>query len=538
MGGYFMGLLSYLQKNKKGRIFLSAFLTGSMLVSMTACGSGSKNTAAPAQTTGAPQSGQTEASGTGAETEAPAVLDTITLMVNYTGAEAPTDDNPLVLKIAEYTGSMPKIIWVPQSAYNEKLNTLIASKDLPQITTIREVKGSGFVNAARSGMFWDVAPYIDRFPNLSQIDPTILKNVQIDGQQFLIPKVRDVAREGGLIRQDWLDNLGLQMPTTLDELHDILYAFTYNDPDQNGVDDTYGFSLKYNALPRFSTLLSIYMGGPNTWGIDEEGNVVPEFYFDTYTESLTWFRQAYSEKLFNQDFPICKDEMQNFTSGAAGMLFLGNLEDAATRVTDLNAVFPDASTDIFQLLKNDPDEPYHITGYQGYTGGLAFSKTSVKTEEELLSLLSFLDKLGDPEMADGMNWGIEGESYTVKDGGVEQTKEQSEIYGRKYNDIRQITPFYTTQHLKANNQPELNQKIVQLMNENAQYAVHNVVLPYISDTNIETGGDLDTQIADAKIKYVIGELDLDGWKAAIEDWKAAGGDQIIKEYTEQYKANH
>ena len=536
-----MGLLTYLQTNKKGRIFLSAFLAGTMVFSMTACGSGSKNTETTAQQAKETPAGQTTAAGdtTGAaETAAEAALETVSLMVNYTGAEAPTDDNPLILKIAEYTGTTPKVIWVPQSAYNEKLNTLIASKDLPQITTIREVKASGFVNAARSGMFWDVGPYLDRFPNLSKIDPTILKNVQIDGQQFLIPKVRDVAREGGILRQDWLDNLGLEMPATLDELHDVLYAFTYNDPDKNGVDDTYGFSLKYNALPRFSTLLSIYMGGPNTWGLDEEGNVVPEFYFNTYTKSLTWFREAYAEKLFNQDFPICKDEMQNFTSGAAGMLFLGNLEDAATRVTDLNAVFPDATTDIFQLLKESPDAPYHITGYQGYTGGLAFSKTSVKTEEELLSLLAFIDKLGEPEMADCMNWGVEGESYTVKDGGVEQTKEQSEIYARKYNDIRQITPFYTTKNLEANNQPELNKKIVQLMNENAQYAVHNMVLPYISDTNIETGGDLTVQIDDAKIKYVIGELDLDGWKAAIEDWKAAGGEQIIKEYTEQYKANN
>lgn len=519
-------------KNAKlGRQILFVCLTSGMVLSAAACG---QNTAgSPSGSSG----GQTRTEeNTPPFQEAAGPLPQITLMANYTGAEAPTDDNPLMQKISEYTGSEVKVTWVPQSAYSEKLNTLIASKDLPQITTIREVKSAGFVNAVRSGMFWDVGPYLDQFPNLSQIDKTVLKNVQIDGQQVLIPKVREISREGGIIRQDWLEAVGMEMPATIEELYDVLYAFTYNDPDQNGKNDTYGFSLKYNALPRFSTLLSIYMGGPNTWGIDEAGNVAPEFYYDTYTKSLTWFRQAYSEGLFNQDFPICKDEMQNFTSGAAGMLFLGNLEDAATRVTDLTAVYPNATTDIFQLLKAEPDAPYHITGYQGYTGGLAFSKTAVKTEEELLKLLAFLDKLGDPEMADGMNWGIEGESYTVKDGGVEQTKEQSEIYARKYNDIRQITPFYTTQNLAANNQPDLNQKIIRLMNENARYAVHNVVLPFISDTNVETGGDLENQINDAKIKYVIGELDLDGWKAAIEDWKAAGGEQIIKEYSEQYKA--
>lgn len=527
-----MGLLKNLQKIKTGKRVLAVFLAVSVALFTAACG---KNDTTSSSGSSAGQTKTEESSSESSDASGP--LPQVTLMVNYTGAEAPTDDNPLVQKISEYTGSEVKITWVPQTAYNEKLNTLIASEDLPQITTIREVKGSGFVNAARSGMFWDVGPYLDQFPNLSKIDKTILKNVQIDGQQVLVPKVRQIAREGGILRQDWLDAVGMKMPATLDELHDVLYAFTHNDPDQNGKNDTYGLSLKNNALPRFSTTLSIYMGGPNTWSIDENGNVVPEFYYDTYTESLTWFRQAYSEGLINQDFPVCQDEMENFTSGAAGMLFLGNLEDAATRVTDLAAVFPNATTDIFQLLKAKPDEPYHITGYQGYTGGLAFSKTAVKTEEELLGLLAFLDKLGDPEMADGMNWGIEGESYTVKDGGVEQTKEQSEIYARKYNDIRQITPFYTTQNLTANNQPEISKKIVSLMNEDAQYAVNNVALPFISDTDVETGGDLQTQIDDAKIKYVIGSLDLDGWKAAIKDWESAGGEQIIKEYTQQYQAN-
>ena len=532
------------KKAKTGKGLVSIGLIAAMVVSVTACGSTSAGSSPdPAPTSEATAgTGQTAtANESTAETirtdSIPLPPAEVTLMVNYTGAEAPTDDNPLVQMISEYTGSQIKITWVPQSAYNEKLNTLIASKDLPQITTIREVKSAGFVNAARSGMFWDVNPYIEMFPNLNAIDKTVMQNVQIDGMQVLIPKVRDIAREGGILRQDWLEAVGMEMPADIDGLYDVLYAFTYNDPDQNGKDDTYGFSLKYNALPRFSTLLSIYMGGPNTWGIDENGNVVPEFYFDTYTDSLTWFRRAYAEGLFNQDFPICKDEMQNFTSGAAGMLFLGNLEDAATRVTDLNAVYPDATTDIFQLLKYD-NEPYHITGYQGYTGGLAFSKTAVKTEEELLALLAFLDKLAEPDIADGMNWGIEGETYTVKDGGVEQTKDQADLYGRKYNDIRQITPFYTTRNLTANDQPQLNQKIIKLMSENEEYAVHNVVLPFISDTNVETGGDLEEQINDAKIKYVIGELDLDGWKAAIKSWEDAGGSQMIKEYTEQYQAGN
>jgi putative aldouronate transport system substrate-binding protein len=45
-----------------------------------------------------------------------------------------------------------------------------------------------------------------------------------------------------MIRQDWLDKLGLKMPATPDELIAVGQAFTFNDPDGNGRNDTYGFT--------------------------------------------------------------------------------------------------------------------------------------------------------------------------------------------------------------------------------------------------------------------------------------------------------
>ena len=60
---------------------------------------------------------------------------------------------------------------------------------------------------------------------------------------------------GGIIRTDWLKNLGMEMPTTIDELHDILYAFTYNDPDQNGANDTIEVSMSDSELKNDSTCL-------------------------------------------------------------------------------------------------------------------------------------------------------------------------------------------------------------------------------------------------------------------------------------------
>lgn len=512
------------------RVFTILMLVTVLLV-FTACGnnSGKQNLNQTDNTGNQPSQTNAEA---GNEEGKP--IDKVTMLVNYTAAEAPSSDSKIIERILEYTGTELEVSWVPQSGYDEKLNTLIASQSLPEITVVRNVKATGIVNAARSGMLWDISPYLSEYTNLSKLNSNVLKNVQIDGVQYMLPRMRDVARTGGVLRKDWLDNLGMEMPTTLDELYNILKAFKKNDPDKNGKDDTYGFSLKYNAIPRFSTLVSVYNGGPNEWGLDDNGNVVPEFYFDTYTESLTWFRNAYTEGLINQDFPVCRDADINFTSGVAGMLWLGNIEDAAILTTDLYQVFPDAEIDVFQILTVGDDEEKRLPAHTGYTGAMVFPKSTIKEESSLKGILEFIDKLGDPEMVDLFNWGIEGESYSVEDGHVLQSPEQAETYGMKYNDFRQITPFYTSKNLTAKNQPELNVKIRESMDSNIEYTVNNISLPFISDTYVESGGELQSYIDDAKVKYVIGEIDLDGWYEAIEDWKSMGGEKVIEEFTEQY----
>ncbi len=469
----------------------------------------------------------------------PPPLETVTMMCNYKAVEAPNENNSMLKAIQEYTGTKLEVIWVPNDAYEEKVNTLIASTSLPQITSIRETTSAGFINATRAGMFWDLTPYIELFPNLSSIDETVMKNVQTDGRQFLIPRTRATIRAGIAIRTDWLDNLGLEMPDTIEEFHDILYAFTFDDPDGNGVHDTYGLSMYDQGLKNFATQLSIYMGGSNGWAADSAGNITSEYDSEEYKRALIWFRDCYEEGLINNDFPIVNDKTANFTNGKAGAVFLGNLEDAVTTLNSLTQVNPDATCGVLQILTDGSDGEPHIPGYQGYTGAIAIPKTAVPDEENLLSVLAFLDKMGNPEMLDLFNWGIEGETYHVVNGKVTQTEEQLSIYADKYNLIRQITPFYAYTHLESQSLTPLAQHIYDLIGSNSKYAVFDPTLPFISETETEMGGtlgELSTFINDSAIKYVISVLDEQEWEDSVQKWKDMGGAKIIKEYTEQYQA--
>lgn len=496
---------------------LSILLAGVMATSvLSACGS-SSSTTETSEAAAENEVQTTEASSEETEnvSEQPApTLSSVTMMCNYKAVEAPGEDNDLLKAIEEYTGTKLEMTWVPNDAYEEKLNTLIASVSLPQIVTVREIKSAGFINATRAGMFWDLTPYIEQFPNLSAINETIMKNVQTDGKQFLIPRTRDLIRAGIAIRTDWLDHLGLEMPETIDEFTEVLRAFTFEDPDGNGVDDTYGLDMYDQGLKNFATQVSIYMGGPNNWFVDDSGNMVSEYDTEEYTRALTWYRDCFAEGLINKDFPVVTSKTQNFTDGKAGAVFIGNLEDATTTLGTLTQVNPDATADVLQILLDGENGEPHVPGYDGYTGAIAIPTTSVKTEEELLQILGFLDKLGDPEMVDLFNWGIEGETYTINDEGkVVQTADQLSIYADKYNLLRQITPFYASKHLEAAELTPLAQHINDLIGSNSEYAVFDPSLPFISETETSMGGtlgELPTYIQDSAIKYVIGDLSL--WK--------------------------
>lgn len=76
----------------------------------------------------------------------------------------------------------------------------------------------------------------------NKMDPkTLFYASEADGSIYRIPgDVAEPSCENLWIRQDWLDNLNLKAPTTIEELNEVLRAFTEDDPDGNGQNDTYG----------------------------------------------------------------------------------------------------------------------------------------------------------------------------------------------------------------------------------------------------------------------------------------------------------
>ena len=75
--------------------------------------------------------------------------------------------------------------------------------------------------------------------------------------------------------------------------------------------------------------------------------------------------------------------------------------------------------------------------------------------------------------------------------------------------------------------------------QEAKAAVEDKIVPnpaasYISKTWNERRADLNKIVVDARVKYIMGQIDKAGWQKALADWKAAGGDQVTQEFNELY----
>lgn len=451
----------------------------------------------------------------------------VSLMIPYWNPEPPKMDSEPAQKIMSHTNTRLEISWVPAVAYRDKLNAGIASQELPQIIYVLANwnKESGLVNAVRSGMFWEIGPYLKEFPNLSRIDPKLFAEATVDGKIYGIFKEFPQARDGIIIRKDWLDALGLQEPQTLDELIQVMKAFTTQDPDKNGKDDTFGFGVN-NNVSGFG-LLNIYRGGPNGWEA-KDGKFTPDFMTPEYMETLKLYKSFYDENIINRDFAVLKNSYEMLNKGKAGM-FLGPLDDVESRFADLFKGFPQAKLDVIGSVAGPKGSRVPTRGI--FPPQFLFPKTSIKTEADLKQILGYMDRMADPDMQNLFTWGIEGVHYKMENGKPVRTDAQK--FTTEIAALDFLRYDYGAQAMQGQ-LPEVVEKYRRLQAENMKIAVSNPVQALISPTFTDKGSELDKVILDARTKFIMGEIAEDGFNKAVETWRKNGGDQVIQEYAGEY----
>ncbi|WP_309120889.1 extracellular solute-binding protein [Paenibacillus sp.] len=516
--------------NKRASMLLAALTA---LAVTAGCGSastgGSEAPEQPANNAGAGAQAETKT-----EPEAPKEPFKLSIMANLHTPEVPSDK--IEKLVEEATNTELDIQWVPDGTYDEKMNASFATGTLPQATYIKNQTSLIMLrDAIRNNQFWEIGPLLEQYPNLSKLNPEVLKNTSVDGKIYALYQERPLSRQGLIYRKDWADKLGLSAPTNVDELYAMLKAFAENDPDGNGAKDTIGLTDRSDLVYGAFKSVSSWFGTPNGWG-ESEGKLAPEFMFPQYMETMKYIKKLHEEGLINQDFPVTsKTDQQNLLiTGKAGA-YIGSMADVVSLDSKITDVNPNALLDVQNQISG-PDGKFGIWAIPGYGSVVLFPKSAVKSEDELKNILAFYDKLMSPELANLIYWGVEGEHYAMEGDKVvpiEDTKitdrDVKPYQALQIGGISTIDGFFEAKHLLP-----AKEKAEQLIVDNNKYLIHDPTAPLDSATFTQDGVRLQELIKDATYKFMLGDIDEAGFQAAIDTWLKQGGQKIIDEFNASY----
>jgi putative aldouronate transport system substrate-binding protein len=505
-----------MKKGKKslGKKVAIPALSVMLLSSLAACSSNSQQT-----------SGKASAS--------KAAKPNISIMTTSFSTTPPTSSSPALKALEKYTGANVTVNYVPNSVYPDKLNVTLASGNLPTIMMIPD-KIPSFVSAVRNGAFWDLTPYLKDYPNLSKMNKITMQNSEIDGKVYGIYRARPLGRNGIYFRQDWLQKLGLKEPKTIEDFYNVLKAFTNDDPDEDGKKDTYGMVISKFTGP--FDVMQTWFGAPNKWGETKDGKLQPDFMTPEYMNALKFFKKLYDEKLINSDFAVMDSAKWDvpFQNGQAGVIV--NVLDQAHRDQDaMTKLNPNLKDAVGVMGAVSGPDGLHNLPTAGFSGLLAIPKSSVKTEADLKQVLSFLDKINNEPAQTIAYQGVEGRHYKMENGKIAPLVTAQDPLFAEFQDLNQFIPGIPGDTFKHPDYSPLQIKENKIKLDNEKIVVANPAASLLSTVYAQKGQQLDNIINDARTKFIVGQIDENGFKDAIKLWKSSGGDDYVAEINKLYK---
>lgn len=438
------------------------------------------------------------------------------------------------------------------SSYNDSLQLLLASGKYPECIFIPNYTVSYFIEGCQNGIFLDVKDYLDsgKFPDImahtaevSWLSIDLFK----DGRIWGVPRSSPMRADGYGVRKDWLEKLGIPFTDgdtmTLDELYNMLHAITYNDPDGNNVNDTYGFyaCADYYAT-HFSEAFGFRSATTGAGGISEgweeiDGQYMARKFSKTdpsFKEYLTfmaklWADGLYDPNTFSQNSTVA---MERWTQGIVGLResFPGNM---SSYVINMKKVNPNADLVFISAITKTDNAPYTaVIPGTGVYGLWSITSTTEKPERILQLFNTVLD---DDHWMDLSNRSVLDVGYKIEKGNVVDI---SSTLPEDKRGNKAISNF-----LRRSDGPEFFLKLdltseerkkyldlIQITMDNYKPSLDAGYLPSVTSdpTFLDYNNEMNAQIA----RIITGELPVSAWDNILDGWYKAGGDKYISEMQE------
>lgn len=418
---------------KNAKKLVALLLSLALVLSLGACGgngeSSTSSEASPSSTTeesgAAAESGdesQAETAETG-EFQLPIVDEPTTLSYfvadDSNAAIMTTDwnDNEFYQEMERRTGVHLEFEMVSSADYQTNFNLMIASGNLADMIYVGASYYAEGVDAAiDDGYFLDLTDLVDEYmPNYEKVRTSDVQyellSTTDSGRLGAVYELRQ-SKQGpwlGLwIRQDWLDDLGLDTPVTFDDYHEVLTAF------KNEKGATAPLILNFSGSDGEFGTMSGGLNVLNSWQLDETGKVNFGPYMDAWKEYVTIMHQWYTEGLIDPDFMATDErtaDMAKVVTGASGLFAalytMPSVYEAASEDPNMNLA------PVNPPVMNEGDEG-HIRLRDSYTSG----NTAISADSENWEVaLRWLDYLYTEEGALLANYGVEGDTFEFDENG-------------------------------------------------------------------------------------------------------------------------
>lgn len=424
-----------------------------------------------------------------------------------------------------------------EATWNEQFNLLMASNDWPDLfdcgVTSRYATGvSGLLEddvvVELSGYLEEYAPDYLRLLNENK---GFSESVVQQGGEIVefATAMSGYQDQGMMIRQDWLDELNLEVPGTVDELTEVLKAFKseYNLTMplmvQAGLDT--GLTYAYNIDRRgFS---NSGMG----W-IVEDGTVKCTYDTDGFRDYLALLSDYYAQGFFDDNFVNISNELNTIDStyldGKCGVFFAG--VSALAESQKSNASDPNFRLTAMPDIKVNADDPNSGVTEISYTGINSISISTQCSDPE--AAMMFCNYFYTEEGQLMANWGVEGETYTMENGQPQYTdmvKNDSDCFMYMLTQTRyalQWAPTIFDNNVSTASYDETQKAAMEMWTEEreAYLMMPKNATPTQEEQEVENqyGSDVATYLWENIFKIVTNQQSLDSYDEVIETANGMG----------------
>ncbi len=451
----------------------------------------------------------------------------------------------ITAKIDEYImdklGIIVEPIIPPSEGSEEKLNMLLASGDVDLFVGKWPLyKDDGVIIPLTDLLNEYGQEIISRWnayqSNLGLMD--IMKDE--NGEIWGIPRNGGAFTYPTWIRKDWMDELGIKMPETIDEMEAALAAFQSNDPYGN--EETIPLLTDIGNLPY--ALSGCFIEGGWTQWLDETDNLVKPAYLDSGFEDFCkkmaeWYKAGYIYK----EFAVVN------TDGMAALIQAGKpamVSSWISRVTLNQEV----------LWQNNEDASYVICE-DGISGEKGLGEINLKPSNSALMITSACDypeaaikyiakQYEDVEFALTVRFGIEGEQWQAVDADPNYPEafayellykaDEKQYYGEYYTAYGPPMDTMAVVAQPISFKQGIDRKFASPDTGRAKIRFDNTLI-YDSVAlaeNVPELADLDRMVTEAMGDFITGVRSFDEWNEFMSELEQAGVQNYVDELTRQY----